>query len=94
MQHQLRIYQVKEGKMNDWVSKWSAEVLPVRRRFGFSIIGPWIVRDENRFVWIIGHDNFSEATAAYSASPERVALSPQISEYLEKIESWMLDPVG
>jgi hypothetical protein len=93
VQHQLRIYQVKEGRMKDWVAMWRSEVLPVRRRFGFSVIGPWIVRDEDRFVWIVGHDNFSEANAAFYASPERSALEPKIPEYLDKIESWMLDPV-
>ena len=94
MQHQLRIYQVKEGRMNDWVAKWRSEVLPVRRRFGFSVIGPWIVRDEDRFVWIVGHDNFSEANAAFYGSHERLALEPQIPEYLDKVEAWMLDPIG
>ena len=94
MQHQLRIYQVKSERMVDWVSIWRSEVLPIRRRFGFSVIGPWIIRDENRFVWIVGHDNFSEANAAFYASPERAALEPQIPEYLEKVEAWMLDSVG
>lgn len=80
--------------MDDWIAKWRSEVLPLRRRFGFSIVGPWIVRDEDRFVWIAGHDNFSEAMAAYGASPERSALEPEIPGFLEKIESWMLDPVA
>jgi hypothetical protein len=94
VQHQLRIYQVKKGRMDDWVSIWRSEVLPIRRRFGFSVIGPWIVRDESRFVWIVGHDNFSEANAAFYGSPERSALEPQIPEYLDKVEAWMLDSVG
>ncbi len=93
MQHQLRVYQVKEGRMGDWVEKWRSDVLPIRRRFGFAVIGPWIVRDEERFVWIVGHDNFSEAVAAYGASPERSALDAEIPEYLEKTEAWMLDAV-
>ncbi len=94
MQHQLRIYQVKKGRMEDWIGIWRSEVLPIRRRFGFSVIGPWIVRDENRFVWIVGHDNFSGANAAFYTSPERSAFEPQIPEYLEKVEVWMLDPIG
>ena len=94
MQHQLRIYQVKEGRLDDWLARWRSDVLPVRRKFGFTVIGPWIVRDERRFVWIVGHDNFSEANAAFYASPERLALEPDIPEYLEKVEAWMLDPVA
>jgi hypothetical protein len=94
MQHQLRVYQVKKGRMDDWVAKWRSDVLPIRRRFGFSVIGPWTIRDENRFVWIVGHDNFSEANAAFYSSPERSGLESQIAEYLDKVEAWMLDPVA
>jgi hypothetical protein len=93
VQYQLRIYQVKAGRMEDWIEKWRSEVLPVRHRFGFSVLGPWTVRDEDRFVWIVGHDNFSEANAAFYASPERTAIEPQIPEYLEKTEAWMLDSI-
>jgi hypothetical protein len=94
LQHQLRIYQVKEGRMDGWVEMWRSEVLPVRRRFGFSVIGPWVIHDESRFVWIVGHDDFSEANAAFYNSPERSALEPRIPEYLDKVEAWMLDSVG
>jgi hypothetical protein len=94
VQNQLRIYQVKKGRMDDWVGIWRSEVLPLRRRFGFSVIGPWIVRDENRFVWIVGHDNFSEANAAFYSSPERAAIEPQIPKYLDKVEAWMLDSIA
>lgn len=94
MEHQLRIYQVKEGRMDGWVELWRTEILPLRRRFGFSVIGPWIVHDEDRFVWIVGHDNFSEANAAFYASPERSALEPRIPEHLDGVEAWMLDSVG
>jgi hypothetical protein len=94
VEHQLRIYQVKDGRMDGWVELWRTEVLPLRRRFGFSVIGPWIVHDEDRFVWIVGHDNFSEANAAFYTSPERSALEPRIPEYLDGVEAWMLDSVG
>ena len=93
MQHQLRIYQVKKGRMDGWVEMWRSEVLPLRRRFGFSVIGPWVIHDESRFVWIVGHDDFSEANAAFYNSPERSALEPQIPKYLDKVEAWMLDSV-
>jgi hypothetical protein len=94
VQQQLRIYQVKEGRMDDWVVKWRSDVLPVRRRYDFSVIGPWVIRDENRFVWIVGHDNFAEANAAFYASSERSALESEIPDYLDKVEAWMLDSIA
>ena len=79
--------------MDDWVEMWRSEVLPLRRRFGFSVIGPLVIHDESRFVWIVGHYDFSEANAAFYNSPERSALEPQIPKYLDKVEAWMLDSV-
>jgi hypothetical protein len=94
VEQQLRIYQVKKGRMDEWVEMWRSQVLPLRRRYGFTVTGPWVVHDESRFVWIVGHDNFSEANAAFYGSPERSALETQIPEYLDKVETWMLDPIG
>jgi len=94
VQHQLRIYTVKDERMDDWVAKWRSSVLPLRRKYGFAIVGPWIIRKEQRFVWIVGHDDFEEANAAFYASPERSALEPEIPEYLEKVETSMLDAVA
>ena len=59
-----------------------------------SRIGPWVIHDESRFVWIVGDDDFSEANAVFYNSPERSALEPRIPEYLDKVEAWMLDSVG
>ncbi len=94
MDQQLRVYQVKSGRMDDWIEIWRSQVLPLRHRFGFSVLGPWVVHGESRFVWIVGHDNFSEANAAFYNSPERSALEPLIPEYLDKVEAWMLDPIS
>ncbi|MHB8060501.1 MAG: NIPSNAP family protein [Gaiellaceae bacterium] len=94
MEQQLRVYQVKEGRLEEWVEFWRAQVLPLRRRFGFTVLGPWVVHDESRFVWIVGHGSFSEANAAFYGSAERSALEPEIPKYLENVEAWMLDSVA
>ncbi len=94
MEQQLRVYTVKEGRMDEWIEIWRSQVLPLRRRFGFTVIGPWVVHEGSRFVWIVGHDNFSEAGAAFYSSPERSALEPEVPKYLDHVEAWMLDPVA
>src|SRR5258706_394148 len=77
MTFQLRMYRVKDGAMEQWLQEWQDGVLPARRAYGFSVLGPWIVRDESRFVWIVGHDgDFEAADKAYYDSPERAALDP------------------
>lgn len=93
MEHQLRIYEVNEGRIEAWIEFWRSKVLPLRHQHGFVVTGPWIIRDESRFIWIVGHDNFEEANAAFYDSPERAVLEPEIPNYLGKVEAWMLDSI-
>jgi len=36
---QLRIYRIKEGRMEEWLAGWKRGVLPLRRKLGFRIEG-------------------------------------------------------
>ena len=77
MQLELRIYRIEEGRLDEFLDEWRALILPLRRRLGFSIVGPWINRDESRFVWLVGYDgNIEEANERYYASDERAAMDP------------------
>ena len=94
MRYQLRVYRVKEGELDEWLAEWRDHVLPLRRAHGFEVLGPWVVRGENRFVWIIGHGDFEAANEAYYASPERRALDPDPARHLAETEAWLMDPVS
>jgi hypothetical protein len=59
--YQLRIYQIQEGALEGFVDEWRENVAPLRRRFGFEIVGAWAVQEASQFVWIIGHDDFAGA---------------------------------
>ncbi len=86
---QLRIYTIKEGKMEEWLDGWSRGVLPLRRKFGFRVDGAWVVVGENRFVWILTHDDargFEARDSEYYSSPERKALGPDPAPLIEKAE--------
>ena len=72
---QLRIYRAKDGELDAFVEEWREHVLPLRRAHGFDVLGPW-VSDDDRFVWIIGHENLQASDEAYYASAERAAISP------------------
>jgi hypothetical protein len=94
MTFQLRMYRVKPGAMDALLEEWREGVLPARRKHGFSVLGPWIARDEDRFVWIVGHDgDFEVAEKAYYDSPERAALDPPPTRHLDEITTWMLESV-
>ena len=91
MQFQLRMYRVKPGEMDQFVEEWREGILPARRAHGFSVLGPWIVREEDRFIWIVGHEDFAAADKAYYESPERAALNPPPTDYLDEVVTLMMD---
>jgi hypothetical protein len=94
MTYQLRSYVVKPGEMDEWLTEWREKVLPLRRKFGFEVVGAWIVEEENRFVWVLGHDgDFGARNDEYYASPERESMDPDPARHLESTETKLMSPV-
>ena len=91
MQYQLRDYTVRPGEFDEFLREWAELIVPLRRRLGFEVIGAW--RGENRFVWVIGHEDVASANAAYYASPERAALSPDPARHLAEVRTAILESV-
>ena len=95
MQYQLRHYTVKPGEMEEFIAEWAAHIRPLRRKFGFEVLGPWVHDEEDLFIWILGHDgDFSAADSGYYDSEERAAISPNPARHLQKTEHWLMRPVG
>lgn len=84
---QLRDYRIRRGELDGFVAEWLAGIAPLRRKLGFEIPGAWAVPDEDRFLWLLSHaggwEEFEAADAAYYASPERTALSPDPARLIE-----------
>jgi hypothetical protein len=91
MARQLRMYTVKAGEMDEFVSEWGEHILPLRLQSGFRVTGPWVIDETSQFVWILEHDgDFAVADARYYSSPERRAVDPDPVRHLAKNEHWML----
>ncbi len=96
MEIQLRDYRIRAGQMDAWIAGWTAGVVPVRQEFGFEIIGSWVDRQNDRFIWLIGYsgaDGFGAANDRYYASPRRTALQPEPSDLIEEARKVMVDSV-
>jgi NIPSNAP len=87
---QLRLYRVEPGRIDDWLREWRDQVRPLREAKGFHVLGPWVGEDD-RFVWLIGHDDFAAADAAYYESPERAQMDPDPARLLVETETLMLE---
>jgi hypothetical protein len=93
---QLREYTVKPGEMDAWLEEWREKIVPLRRRFGFEILGAWNVDGTDQFVWIIGYagpKSWPEADAEYYQAPERKAIDPDPARHLAQTGSRLMSEV-
>jgi hypothetical protein len=85
MEHQVRIATIAPGRMDEYVSAWTANVARLRRRHGFTIRGAWIIEETNEFVWLLGYDGddgFAAADKRYLESEERSAVDNSPAEWI------------
>ena len=96
MAQQLRVYTLKEGKLDDWARLFREHVRALREREGFSI-DAWTAPERNQFIWLVSRPGteaeFAEADTAYYALPEHAALHQEALRYLESGDSVFLEPV-
>jgi hypothetical protein len=93
MQSQLRIYSIKDGLLDEFVEFWRAEIVPLRRRFGFEVAGAWADRESRTFAWVVTHPDFERAAADYYDSPDRSALSRDPGTFIDSSELRLMESV-
>jgi len=94
---QVRMYVAKEGRLDEFVRVFVEQLVPLRARFGFRVLGAWTVPEERRFIWIAGYDgegSIQEANDRYYAAPERLAVTPDPGSLLEETNAWFAEPVA
>ena len=96
MELELRRNRIRAGCIDEFLQAWLGGVLPLRRRFGFTFLGAWVVDGSDEFVWILGYsgsDGFVNADRRYYASPERAALEPDPAQWFVSSEAVRLRQV-
>jgi len=92
---EIRIYTINKGQMDAFVKAWQKGVYPLRTKFGFKIENAWIIKEKNKFIWVISYDGpegFVAKDSAYYASQQRQILSPDPSQYVADRENYYLQP--
>jgi hypothetical protein len=93
---QLRLYTMKPGRLGDWVDLFKRGTARLRTANGFQIQA-WTSPDTNQFVWLVTREGtreeFEAADKAYYELPEHKPIHEEATNYLEKGESWFLEPV-
>jgi hypothetical protein len=93
---ELRIYTANRGKLDDFVKLWNEKLAPNHERYGLKILGAWINRPQNEFIWIRVFDNEADRdakTKTYFDSPERKAIGDLPASHLAKLEVRTIDNV-
>src|SRR6266581_4384649 len=49
---QVRIYTIDRGQMDAFLKHFQEETMPLHERVGIPIVGTWINRPQNEFIWV------------------------------------------
>lgn len=93
---QIRIYTINRGKMDEFVQIWRQGIAPIRQKIGFEIVGAWVNKETNQFIWLMSYSGPEEWTVKdqeYFNSPDRKKLNPDPATLIARSEQHFVDPV-
>ncbi len=93
---QMRIFTIPPGEMDEWISEWTAKVLPLREQAGFRVISAWTIQETNQFVWFLtydGEESFEVADKRYYQSADRQSLDPDPVRHVVEAHNWFVEPL-
>ncbi|MGH7810331.1 MAG: NIPSNAP family protein [Candidatus Binatia bacterium] len=60
---QIRIYTINKGEMDNFIKHFKEEVMAVHERIGVPIVGAWVNRPQNEFIWVRTYKDKAEIEA-------------------------------
>ena len=52
MLSQIRIYTINKGEMDAFLRHFKEEIVPIHEKIGVPIVGTWVNRAQNEFIWV------------------------------------------
>lgn len=96
MEYQLRIYRVKPGATDGFLSVWREDLRPLRERHGFEVAGEFFDEEKRKFVFLVGYagtEGYATAEEAYYESPDRLAVGRDPDSLVDATGLRLLGPV-
>ena len=93
---EVRIYTMNKGMLDSFVKLWNEQLAPIHQQYGLKILGAWVNRPQNEFVWIRVFEDEADReqkTKAYMNSPERKAIGDAPQRHEAKIEVRVVEDV-
>jgi hypothetical protein len=60
---QIRIYTINKGEMDHFLKHFKEDIMPLHEKIGLPIIGTWVNRPQNEFIWVRTHNDKAELEA-------------------------------
>ena len=70
---QLRIYTINKGEMDSFLEHFKEQIMPVHARIGVPIVGTWVNRPQNEFIWIRTYKDKADLEAKGKAFQAEIA---------------------
>ena len=60
---QIRIYTINKGEMDNFLKHFKEEIMPLHEQMGVPIVGSWVNRPQNEFIWVRTYKDKAELEA-------------------------------
>jgi len=70
---QIRIYTINKGEMDNFLSHFKKDIIPLHERIGVPIVGTWVNRPQNEFIWVRTYKDKADLEAKNQAFQAEVA---------------------
>jgi len=63
MLSQIRIYTINKGEMDNFLKHFKDEIVPIHELICVPIVGTWVNRSQNEFIWVRTYKDKAELEA-------------------------------
>lgn len=60
---QIRIYTINKGEMDNFIKHFKDDIVPLHEKIGVPIVGSWVNRPQNEFIWVRTYKDKAEMEA-------------------------------
>src|SRR5215475_2528853 len=72
---QIRIYTINKGEMDNFLKHFKEDIVPLHQKIGVPIVGTWVNRPQNEFIWVRNYKDKADLEAKSKAVQAEVARS-------------------
>ena len=86
---QVRMYTINKDMMDSQIECWRDQLLPILKEVGIPVVGAWVNRAQNEFIWIRMFKDEADMEAknkTYQEHPARKALGGYPGTHHAKLE--------